>query len=215
MGTWIGHVAPAIFFICISTWWAIVTSYRYIKSKRCTNKSTNDHSYRGSLTMPCSCCKCGRNVPIESFIKFIGLFTEVIGEIIMGMKFTREVELHEMHSGMHHESADSSFNASIVQEHKQIEKHFYIHEESLHHVMMFGGFLLASFVELLIYFGVSFPKKTAYVINLVSVFIMVATIILHLDGRDMIDKQLHMLFGVATVCLAISYCLETYNPGKI
>jgi hypothetical protein len=44
--------------------------------------------------------------------------------------------------------------------------------------------------------------------------IMLATIILHLDGRDMIDKQLHMLFGVATFGLTISYCFETYQPGK-
>ena len=159
--------------------------------------------------MPCNCCKCGQNFPLESLIKFIGLFTEVIGEIIMGMKFTREVDSHGMH---HQEPMHNMANSTLP--HKQIEKHFYIHEESLHHMMMFGGFLLSSFVELIIYYGVSLPKKTAYIINLVSVMIMLATIILHLDGRDMIDKQLHMLFGVATFGLTISYCFETYQPGK-
>ncbi len=50
MGTWIGHVAPATFFIFISTWWSMVTSYRYIKSKRCVNrKGDSESTYRGSL----------------------------------------------------------------------------------------------------------------------------------------------------------------------
>ena len=87
MGTWIGHVAPAIFFICISTWWAFVTSYRYIRSKKFKNGKKEIYEYRGSLTMPCSFCKCGRRFPVESFIKFVGLFTEVIAEIILGIKY--------------------------------------------------------------------------------------------------------------------------------
>ncbi len=72
------------------------------------------------------------------------------------MKFTREVDSHGMH---HQEPMHNMANSTLP--HEQIEKHFYIHEESLHHMMMFGGFLLSSFVELIIYYGVSLPKKTA------------------------------------------------------
>jgi hypothetical protein len=191
MGSFVGHVAPGLFFIILSTWWVFVTSYRYIKANRHKNISNGKnkrYSYRGSVTMPCSFCPCKRlrSLPIESMIKFTGLLSQIIGEFIMGTGYAND--------------------------NGQEERHVRIHEESLHHIIMFSGFLLASFVELLIYFGVPLPKKTVYIINLASGFILVSTILLHLDGRDMIDKHLHLLFGVASVMMTVSYCFEVYDP---
>ena len=210
MGSWFGHVGPGIFFMALSTWWMISVSYRYIKSKKLgRNGNQKTCGYHGSTTMPCLCCPCKK---ARNFFKLTILVAHVTVEISTGTKYL-EIETHHAHSGIHQ---DASLSVPIQRssEEKMVEKRFGIHEESLQHIIMLFGFLIASFVEVLIYFGISFPKKTDYIFNLIGGFIMTSTILLHLDGRDMIDRHLHFLFGIATIVLVIFYAFETYNPNN-
>lgn len=70
MGTWIGHVAPGIFFVIFAFWWHIHNCVRYFKSLKNFNEVKE---FRGSTTYPCLCfpCQSWRRAPIESILKIL------------------------------------------------------------------------------------------------------------------------------------------------
>ncbi|CAF1028304.1 unnamed protein product [Didymodactylos carnosus] len=68
MGTWIGHIAPGVFFVFFALWWHIHNSLRYLRSIK-----LNGYTFQGSTTYPCSCLPSHglRNLPIESIMKLL------------------------------------------------------------------------------------------------------------------------------------------------
>jgi hypothetical protein len=47
---------------------------------------------------------------------------------------------------------------------------------------MLSGFIFGSIIEILIYLGVSFPKKTEYMVSLIAFLIQAILMIDHLHG---------------------------------
>lgn len=197
MGSFAGHILPGMFFMGIATWWFFITAYRYIKTSivyRLNNKNIENiernkkYVYKGSVTMPCTCCPCKsvRRLPLESLIKFAALFTHICGEIYYARDPDPESE----------------------------DKHLVLSAESAQHIIMYSGFLFSSIIEILFYYGVPFPKRTVYMINIISLVILQSVILLHSHDRDMLDGHLHWLFGIAVVLLTIAVACELYNPNN-
>ncbi|CAF1157384.1 unnamed protein product [Didymodactylos carnosus] len=81
MGSWIGHIAPGVFFIVFALWWHIHNSLRYIRSIK-----PNGHKFHGSTTYPCSCLPSHylRSLPIESIMKLLITSIHFTIEIVTG-----------------------------------------------------------------------------------------------------------------------------------
>jgi len=112
--------------------------------------------FKGSTIMPCFFCpsKRLRLFPIESCVKFVFLTIHSI------LEFT-----------------------SVEGDYLYKNKEYYpLPAATLHHICMLSGFLYGSIIEILIYFGVPFPKKTEYSASLIAFLIQAILMIDHLHG---------------------------------
>lgn len=89
MGTLAGHLLPGTMFIGIGFWWSIITTIRFILSrKQSPFKANSLVGYKTTVTMPCLCMPTSRlrRAPIESWIKLILGLVGVLGEAYTGYK---------------------------------------------------------------------------------------------------------------------------------
>ena len=57
---------------------------------------------------------------------------------------------------------------------------------------MLSGFLFGSIIEILIYFGVPFPKKTEYAADLIAFLIQAILMLDHLHGPHDLEVSLYI-----------------------
>ena len=98
--------------------------------------------------MPCFFCptKKSRLFPFESFFKFTFLSIHSVVEYMMNRYIIFKYLFHQ----------------NIVRNFYCIKKSngHKLPREIVHHICMISGFIVGALVEILIYFGLPFPKKT-------------------------------------------------------
>mgnify|MGYP001810780481 CR=1 FL=1 len=123
--------------------------------------------YRSTVYMPCFCC------PTKKLRTFP--IESFIKFVFLGIH-----SFVEIYTGLH-------YNASNV---------LVLEYENAHHVCMLGAFLLSSIVEILIYYGVPFPKRTDYAFNALGFLIQALIMSVHLDGDKGLEQNVHKLWTV-------------------
>lgn len=122
--------------------------------------------------------------PIESFIKLTFLSIHVFFEIYTGL----------------HKAVDSD---RLVFE-----------NENAHHVCMISGFIIASLIEILIYYGMPLPSKADYMFNLLAFLIQAILMGQHLTGDAGLEYEVHKLWTIIIILSFISACIEAYKPNS-
>jgi hypothetical protein len=137
--------------------------------------------------MPCFWCPCrsGRQFPVESLIKIIGLSFHIFIEVVTGLH--RGGEDHHLRVGY----------------------------ENSHHVIMISGFVLGAIIEILVYYGVPFPAKTEYMTTLLAFLIQFLIMTTHLTGDVGIEQIVHQLWTVLIFLTLIAACCEVYDPSNM
>jgi hypothetical protein len=80
-------------------------------------------------------------------------------------------------------------------------------------VCMISGFLLASIIEILIYFEVPLPHKTEYFFNLLSALIQLILVNAHKSPG--LENTLHELWIILIGLTFIAGCCEVYDPNNV
>ncbi|CAF1172388.1 unnamed protein product [Adineta steineri] len=188
MGTWIGHIAPGVFFICFAFWWHINNCRRYLKSLASEEddektKQQKQLKFQGSTTYPCFYCpsKTIRHLPIESILKILITSIHFTIEIITGWNWSPRIHLGD---------------------------------ENAHHTAMLFGFFLGSWVEILVHYKVPLPKRTTQVMGFLAFAIEGLMMVFHLHARSMIDAHIHQLLGLTIVCSMIFAIGESFDPNN-
>lgn len=135
--------------------------------------------------MPCFFCptKETRLFPYESFVKLIGLSMHLFLEILTTEKgfFFR----------------GEPFDPLPM--------------ESVHHITMLSGFIFGSIIEILIYFGVPFPKRTEYACTMIA--LLIQAILMSSKHTDvLLEMHVHQLWSIIIFLTLIAGCLEAYDP---
>jgi hypothetical protein len=141
MGTWIGHIAPGIFFILFALWWHVNNCIRYFKSHIHIidgNNQQKQYQFQGSTTYPCICLpgKVLPQIPLESILKIL----------ITSIHFTIEL---------------------VTGYYPQPRPH--IGDENAHHTAMLFGFFLGAWIEVFIHYKVPLPKRLTQVMGFFSI----------------------------------------------
>ena len=63
--------------------------------------------------------------------------------------------------------------------------------EIIHHICMLSGFIIGSFIEILIYFGLPFPKLTEYIFTCLAFLIQTYLMANHLHGNQSLNLNLN------------------------
>ncbi|CAF1342243.1 unnamed protein product [Rotaria magnacalcarata] len=186
MGTFIGHIAPGVFFIFFAFWWHIHNCARYIKSlanegdektKRTKNK------FQGSTTYPCYCIpgKIVHRLPIESIMKL--LITSIHFSI-------------ELIGGYYSEPTP------------------HIGEENAHHTAMLFGFFLGAWVEILVHCKAPLPTRITQAMGFLAFAMEGLMMGFHLHARSMVDGHIHVLLALTIVCSMIGALAECFDPNN-
>ncbi|CAF2685143.1 unnamed protein product [Rotaria sp. Silwood2] len=186
MGTWIGHIAPGVFFIFFAFWWHIHNCARYIRSlanERDEKTKREKNKFQGSTTYPCFCLpgKTLRRLPIESIVKILITSIHFSIEIITGYG-----SLPRPHLG----------------------------DENAHHTAMLFGFFLGSWVEILVHYKVPFPKRINQVMGFLAFAIEGLMMAFHLHARSMVDAHIHQLLALTIICSMIAALAESFDPNN-
>ncbi|CAF0778759.1 unnamed protein product [Rotaria sp. Silwood1] len=187
MGSWIGHIAPGVFFVLFALWWHINNCMRYMRAfanGEMIGKATQQQvRFRGSTTYPCGYLpsKTLRQLPIESIIKI--LITSIHFSI-------------ELITGYHREPTP------------------HIGDENAHHTAMLFGFFLGSWVEILVHYKFLLPKRITQVMGFLAFGIEGLTMIFHLHARSMVDAHIHQLLGLTIICSMIGALCECFDPNN-
>ncbi|UJR37463.1 hypothetical protein I4U23_030166 [Adineta vaga] len=183
MGTWIGHIAPGIFFVLFALWWHVNNCIKYLNSlvNETDVQTKPSVKFRGSTTYSCYCLpsKTLRQAPIESILKVLITTIHFSIELITGY--------------------DS-----------QPRPH--IGDENAHHTAMLFGFFLGAWIEILVHFKVPLPKRITQVMGFLAFAIEGVMMVFHLHARNMIDAHIHQLLGLTIICSMISALAECYSP---
>ncbi len=151
----------------------------FVTSLRFARAELNKNcKYKSTTTMPCFCCPSRR------------LRTMPIESYFKCFFLTIHMFL-EITIGLHYEGP------KLV-----------LGPENAHHVCMLSGFLLASIVEILIYYGVPFPKGTEFAMNGLGFLIQALIMTVHLDGDHGLEQQVHKLW---TIVSAIRFRFYTHH----
>lgn len=142
--------------------------------------------FKGSTIMPCFFCptKKLRTYPIESIFKLVFLTVHTI------------VEMYSVETGFLYRG--EKFNPMPA--------------ETIHHIAMLSGFIFGSIIEILIYYGVPFPKKTEYMCSLIAFFIQAVLMLGHLHGAMDVEQHMHYLWSILIGLTLFAGLLETYDP---
>jgi hypothetical protein len=165
MGTWEGHAIPSVIYSFLSLWWGFVTFVKYIRSQR-----HSQSKFQTSSIQPCFCCptKKLRLMPIESFFKLTFLSIHVYMELITGVyKIKPEGKEEQWTMGL----------------------------ENAHHICMLSGFIIQSLVEVLIYYGVPFPKGVEMFFAWIG-FLIQALIMTNHKEENGIEKEVSVWFFI-------------------
>ncbi|CAF3699435.1 unnamed protein product [Rotaria sordida] len=186
MGSWIGHIAPGIFFIIFAFWWHIHNCARYIRSlahERDEKIKREKYKFQGSTTYPCYCLpgKIFHRLPIESIVKIL----------ITSIHFSIEI---------------------ITGYNSQPRPH--LGDENAHHTAMLFGFFLGSWIEILVHYKVPLPKRINQVMGFLAFAIEGLMMVFHLHARTMIDAHIHQLLGLTIVCSMIGAIGESFDPNN-
>ena len=84
--------------------------------------------------------------------------------------------------------------------------------ENLHHVCMLSGFLLGSFIEILIYYGVPFPKRAECMFNILAFMIQALVMTVHLHGDQGLEHMVHTLWTILIVLTFLASLVEVSLP---
>ena len=155
--------------------------------------------------MPCFFCPSRflRQFPVESCFKLLFLTIHVLGNLL----FINSLELlikmffilAEIFTGIHMNPTG---------------EHLMIEYENVHHICMLSGFIVGALVEILIYFGVPFPKKTEYMINFIAFLIQAMLMAGHLHGDMGLELMVHMLWSYVCILTLFAALLETFAPDN-
>ncbi|CAF1000952.1 unnamed protein product [Rotaria sordida] len=186
MGSWIGHIAPGIFFIIFAFWWHIHNCARYIRSlahERDEKIKREKYKFQGSTTYPCYCLpgKIFHRLPIESIVKIL----------ITSIHFSIEI---------------------ITGYNSQPRPH--LGDENAHHTAMLFGFFLGSWIEILVHYKVPLPKRINQVMGFLAFAIEGLMMVFHLHARTMVDAHIHQLLGLTIVCSMIGAIGESFEPNN-
>ncbi|CAF1262927.1 unnamed protein product [Rotaria sordida] len=186
MGSWIGHIAPGIFFILFAFWWHINNCVRYLRSlasETIGEEKQKQVKFRGSTTYPFNCLpsKTLRHLPLESIIKIL----------ITTIHFSIEI-----HNGYNKEPTP------------------HIREENAHHTAMLFGFFLGAWVEILVHYKILVLKRITQAMGFLAFAIEGLMMVFHLHARSMIDAHIHQLVGLTIVCSMIGALCETFDPDN-
>ncbi|CAF1263415.1 unnamed protein product [Rotaria sordida] len=186
MGSWIGHIAPGVFFIFFAFWWHINNCARYIRSlvyNRDENTRQEKYEFQGSTTYPCHCIpiKFIRRLPIESIVKIL----------VTSIHFS--IELHDGYRS-------------------QPKPH--IITLYVNHMAMLFGFFLSSWVEILVHYKVPLPKRINQVMGVLAFTMEGFMFLFHLHGRGIVEVHAHQLLIVSIVCSTISAIGECFDPNN-
>ncbi|UJR08740.1 hypothetical protein I4U23_012997 [Adineta vaga] len=185
MGTWIGHIAPGVFFVIFALWWHINNCIRYFRSLVNENdeKTRQPMKFYGSTTYPCFCFprKYVRRLPLESILKILITSIHFSIEIITG---------YDSHPRPH------------------------LGDENAHHTAMLFGFFLGSCIEILVHYKVPFPKRINQIMGFLAFAIEGLMMIFHLHARSMIDAHIHQLLALTIGCSMIGAIGECFDPNN-
>ena len=118
----------------------------------------NRSKFRGTTTMPCFCC------PTKKLRNFP--FESFIKVIFLGVH-----TIIEICTGLHYRT-----------------DHLAIENENLHHVAMLSAFFVGAIIEILIYYGWPFPKRTEYAFQFIAFLIQFILMSGHLNGDIGLEK---------------------------
>ncbi|CAF2889889.1 unnamed protein product [Rotaria sp. Silwood2] len=186
MGSWIGHIAPGVFFILFALWWHINNCLCYLRTlgSGAIEKSRQQQvKFRGSTTYPCDCLpsKTLRQLPIESILKILITSIHFSIELITG--YCREPTPH-------------------------------IGDENAHHTAMLFGFFLGSWIEILVHYKFFIPKRITQVMGFLAFAIEGLMMAFHLHARSMVDAHIHQLLGLTIICSMIGALCECFDPNN-
>ncbi|CAF1098595.1 unnamed protein product [Adineta ricciae] len=185
MGTWIGHIAPGVFFVIFALWWHVNNCLRYFRSlvNEHDEKSRAPMKFSGSTTYPCFCLsgKRARHLPIESIMKILITSIHFSIEIITG--YNSEPRPH-------------------------------LGDENAHHTAMLFGFFLGSWVEVLVHYKVPLPKRITQVMGFLAFGIEGLMMVFHLHARSMIDAHIHELLALTICCSMVGALGECFDPNN-
>jgi hypothetical protein len=90
----------------------------------------------------------------------------------------------------------------------------HIELENVHHVCMLSGFVVASIVEILMFYGLPLPKKSEYMFNLLAFLIEALVMFGHLHGEMNLEYQVHKLWTIVVFGSLIAACIEVIYPDN-
>jgi hypothetical protein len=186
MGSFEGHVIPSVAYTILSLWWGFVTAVKYVRMVK-LGKS----KFESVSAQPCFCCptKTLRVLPIESFVKVFGLTFQVFMELGGGVNRINPEDPTDTHLRLEYENA--------------------------HHIMMILAFIVGAIVEIMIYYGVPLPRKSAYMFNLMAFMIQFVIMTGHLEGDHSVEFTAHKMWTILITFTFVTYVCECYDPTNM
>ncbi len=87
-------------------------------------------------------------------------------------------------------------------------------EQNVHHTAMLFGFLLGSWVEILVHYKVPLPTRITQVMGVLAFAMEAVMMIFHLHARSMIDAHIHQLLALTITCSMIGAIGECFDPNN-
>ena len=191
MGTLMGHVLPGTFFAMFAVWWGFCIAVKHFHSRHLSKKTRKPIPYRATTTFECLCCRSSslRQIPIESYLKLIGVIIGILGEAVTGLKHPYDDTL-------------------------QRKKWIFI-EVNAQHITMYFSFGFAALIEILTHAKYNLPKGIEFIANIFAFGVEGFLFHFHLHGRDDIDIHVHTLL-VYNIGFCILATLWEFNcPNQI
>lgn len=217
MGTFVGHVLPGSFFISFAIWWSFTTTLRYLESRKISLKhKTPVIKYKSSVAMSCGSTWI-KFIPLDSGIKLLattfGMVSEIYGGLYYGTAWsintddkaaTNDSVLTHDHG---HHMREVNSKAEILSWHFQ--------GGSAQHTTMYAGFFICAIVEILIHFNVHLPERLDHICLSLAYIIEGLLFQYHLDGRDPLDVQLHVLLVISIYACAVTSIFEYARSDNV
>ncbi len=89
---------------------------------------------------------------------------------------------------------------------------WFLDYENAHHICMLSGFFVSSLIEILMYYGIPFPKFTDYMFNLLAFLIQSLIMITHLEGDNDLEHMVHKLWTILCFFSFLGGLAETIRP---
>ena len=213
MGSLGGHVVPGVFFLIygmewllLSFWLQLTTPHKSTinRSSRTGNSSSNhtgttplsysefkrDMELNRKSYIPQPFC---RNIPLESFMKFtfsiLGILVETFLSVSDGKVIAHIFHVHD---------PDGSFS----------------NQSKLHHITMYGTFLLSGVIDLIALF-IRIPPSTTKLFLSLAFFIEALLFWFHANGRDDLNYSVHILLTYVIFSCIMFSALRMWKPNNL